>query len=72
MFIQYDGTNDEQIRAAINALKPAATIETVELEDGLSFDHRFPDGQLVKDRWRIAAGQYLNAATGAVVDELPD
>lgn len=71
MFIKYDGTNGEQIRAAINAVKFDSTIVVVEVEGGLRFDQIWYDGQISEDRWRIQPGQHLNAGTLAVVDKAP-
>lgn len=71
MFIQYDGTNVEQLRAALNALKPTSTVEAVEDDGGIRFDQVWHDNQRSQGRWRIRPGQHLDAATGAVLDEVP-
>ena len=68
--IVYDGTNAEQVRAALAALKPTSTIEAVPIEGGHRFDQVWHDGQRSEDRWRILVGQHLDPATGAVHDEV--
>ena len=73
--IQYTGTAEsaEEIRAALAALKPQQEIIARREDDGerLELDHKWSDEQTIRNRWTLTVGQWLDAPTGAVVDEPP-
>lgn len=67
-FIKFDGSNGEEIRAALNELKPKTVLRSDLQADGtLRIDMVWPDGQVSEGRWFVREGDTLDTETGATV-----